>query len=296
MEVDGRIGPATMRAPMKERITIGPLLSRRFHLVLLHLAEEARRDLDSLAVRPLRAIHSLRTRMKNLRALLLLVKQRIPNQSRKAVAALAGVLKDAFSEQRDAQVITSLRAKFPGLRNSGAKENVAPQNVDRDRAAKADASRLIRMVSKHGLHGLTWADVIGGYLRSYRAGRKAMKASEREQSAKSFHEWRRPVKELFYQSQVLQPLDGMKQRRSAAERLSDRLGEMHDLHLLHATAKRSRAKDALKEIAKQQRALIPAIFRAAEKLFGERPREIERALDRCVKFHPLLVSQAVRQT
>ena len=101
---------------------------------------------------------------------------------------------------------------------------------------------------------------------------------------------------MFYQSQVLQPLDGMKQRRSAAERLSDRLGEMHDLHLLHVTAKKSRTKATLKEIAKRQRALNPAIFKAAAKLFGERPREIERALDRCVKFHPVLVAQAVRQT
>ena len=281
---------------MKERTTSGPLLSRRFHLVLLHLAEEARRDLDSLAARPVRAIHSLRTRMKNLRALLLLVKQRVPKPSRKTVAALAGALKDAFSEQRDAQVIASLRAKFPDLRKSNAKEKVAPQNADRDRRAKADASRLIRMVSKLGLHGLTWADVIGGYLRSYRAGRKAMKACEREQSAKSFHEWRRPVKELFYQSQALQPLDGMKHRRGAAERLGDRLGEMNDLQMLRDGAKKTRASGAMKGIAKKQRELKPAIFKAAAKLFDERPSEIERALERCVKFQPAIIAQAVRQT
>jgi hypothetical protein len=298
MEVDGHSGLASMRA-MKEHTHRGSLLSRRFHLVLLHLAEQARRDLDAMASRPERAIHALRTRMKNVRALFLLVKSRIPKPARKAAAALAGRLKDAFSEQRDAHVIAALRAKFPSLDDSATGRKSAPPDNGAGKSAKADASSLIRKVSKLELHGLTWADVFDGYLRSYRAGRKAMKAMkacERGQTAKAFHKWRQPVKEMFYQSQVLQPLDGMKQRRSAAERLSDRLGEMHDLHLLHATAKRSRAKDALKEITKQQRALIPAIFRAAEKLFGERPREIERALDRCVKFHPLLVSQAVRQT
>ncbi|MCX6981758.1 MAG: CHAD domain-containing protein [Verrucomicrobia bacterium] len=281
---------------MKERTTSGPLLSRRFHLVLLHLAEQARRDLDAMASRPERAIHALRTRMKNLRALLLLVKPRIPKPARKAVAALAGRLKDAFSEQRDAHVIAALRAKFPNLGDSATGQKSAPPENDAAKSAKADASRLIRMASKIELHGLTWADVSDGYLRSYRAGRKAMKTCERGQTAKAFHQWRQPVKEMFYQSQVLQPLDGMKQRRSAAERLSDRLGEMHDLHLLHVTARKSRAKDALKEIAKQQRALRPAIFKAAEKLFAERPRDIGRALDRGVKFHPLLVAQAVRQT
>ena len=295
MEVDGQAGLATMRG-MTERNNSGSLLSRRFHLVLLHLAEQARRDLDAVTSRPERTIHALRTRMKNLRALLLLVKPRIPKPARKAVAALAGRLKDAFSEQRDAHVIAALRAKFPSLGDSATVRKPLPQDSVAGKSAKADASSLIRMVSKLGLDGLTWADVSDGYLRSYRAGRKAMKACERGQTAKAFHKWRQPVKEMFYQSQVLQPLDGMKQRRNAAERLSDRLGEMHDLHLLHVTAKKSRAKDALKEIAKQQRALRPAIFKAAAKLFSERPREIERALDCGVKFHPLLVAQAVRQT
>ena len=295
MEVDGRSGHATMRA-MKERTNSGPLLSRRFHLVLLHLAEEARRDLDSLAVRQVRAIHSLRTRMKNLRALLLLVKPRIPKPERKAVATLAGKLKDSFSEQRNAHVIAALRAKFPSLRESAAKKDVAPQDRGRERTAKTDASRLVRLAAKLGLQGLTWADVIAGYLESYRAGRKAMKVCKREQSAKAFHEWRRPVKEMFYQSQVLQPLDGMKQRRSAAERLGDRLGEMNDLHMLQSRAKKKSAPDAVKQIAKKQRALKPSIFKAGGKLFGERPSEIERALERCVKFQPTITAHAVRQT
>lgn len=239
MEVDGHSGLASMRA-MKEHTHRGSLLSRRFHLVLLHLAEQARRDLDAMASRPERAIHALRTRMKNVRALFLLVKSRIPKPARKAAAALAGRLKDAFSEQRDAHVIAALRAKFPSLDDSATGRKSAPPDNGAGKSAKADASSLIRKVSKLELHVLTWADVFDGYLRSYRAGRKAMKAMkacERGQTAKAFHKWRQPVKEMFYQSQVLQPLDGMKQRRSAAERLSDRLGEMHDLHLLHATAK-----------------------------------------------------------
>ena len=284
-----------MRA-MTDRTTSSPPLSRRFHLVLLHLAEEARRDLDVLTSRPARAIHALRTRMKNLRALLLLVKPRVPKPARKAVTTLAMGLKDSFSEQRDAQVIATLSAKFSSLGGSASSQKPAPQNDGATRSAKSAASSLIRMVSKLGLDGLTWSDVFDGYLESYRAGRKAMKACVRGQTPKSFHKWRRPVKDLFYQSQVLQPLDGMKHRRSAAERLGDRLGEMNDLQLLHGTAKKNGKKHALKDIERQQRALKPSVFKAATKLFRERPREIERALNRCVKFQPTLAAQAVRQT
>ena len=284
-----------MRA-MKERPTSGTLLSRRFRLVLLHLAEEARRDLDALAARPGRSIHSLRTRMKNLRALLLLVKPRTPKPARKTVTALAGALKDAFSEQRDADVIAALRAKLAGRREPAPKERMTPQIAGRNRAAKADASRLIRMISKLGLHGLTWAEVFDGYLQTYRAGRKAMKACERKPTTETFHKWRRPVKDLFNQSQVLQPLDGMKTRRRWAERLGDRLGMLNDLHLLRTEAKKSRDSAALKHIAKKQRALKTAIFKAAAKLFCERPGKIAKALERCVKFQPTIVAQAVRQT
>jgi CHAD domain-containing protein len=284
-----------MRA-MKERSISGTLLSRRFRLVLLHLAEEARRELDLLASRPVRAIHSLRIRMKNLRALLLLVKPRIPKPERKAVATLAGTLKDAFSEQRDAHMLAGLRAKFAGRRESAPREKITPQAAARNKAVKADASRLIRMVSKIGLQGLTWAEVFDGYLRSYRAGRNAMKACERKPTGESFHEWRRPVKDLFYQSQALQPLDGMKARRRTAERLGDRLGMLNDLHVFHAEAKKSGASDVMKHIAKKKHALHPAIFKTAAKLFGERPREIAKALERCVKFQPAIAAQAVRQT
>jgi hypothetical protein len=283
-----------MRA-MTERATSGTLLSRRFRLVLLHLAEEARRDLDPLPARPVRAMHSLRTRMKNLRALLLLVKPRTSKPERKSVTALAGLLKDAFSVQRDAHVVAALRAKFAGRGASAPKEKMTPQAEERNRTAKTNAARLIRMISRLGLDGLSWADVTAGYLHSYRAGRKAMKACERKPTTKAFHDWRRPVKDLFFQSQALQPLDGMKARRRRADRLGDRLGKLNDLHLLHTEAKKSRTAGLLKTIAKKRRALHADIFKAAAKLYCERPRDIARALERCVKFQPAIAAQAVRQ-
>ncbi len=295
MKVDGRTRPVTMRA-MKERPTSGPLLSRRFGLVLIHLAEETRRELERVAARPGRAIHSVRTRMKNLRALLLLVKPRLPKPARKGVDALAGALKDAFSDQRDAEVIATLRAKLAGRSGAAPNGKVTPAEIARNKAAKRNATRLVRMVSKLGLDGLSWPEVFAGYLRSYRAGRKAMKACERKPASGAFHKWRRPVKDLFYQSQALQPLDGMKARRRAAERLGNRLGKLNDLRMLHAEAKKSRDSRMGKRIAKKERALTAAIFKAAEKLFAERPRDIERALERCVRFQPSLAATAVRQT
>ncbi len=263
--------------------------------MLLHLAEEARRDLDALAARPVRAVHAVRTRMKNLRAILLLVKPCLPKPVRKTIHTLAGSLKDAFSESRDAHMLAALRAKFAGRRETEPRTKPTGAASARERKLKADGTRLIRMVGKITLDGLEWAEVFQGYVQTYRAGRKAMKTCQRKASAEAFHKWRRPVKNLFFQSQVFQPLDGMEHRRRKADRLADRLGALHDLRLLHDDAKKSGDSAMLKRIDKKQRALIPAIFEAAEKLYDERPHKIAKALERCVKFHPGIIAQAVRQ-
>ena len=93
---------------MKASQNSATMLPRRFRMVLLHLAEEACRDLESIGSNANRATHALRTRMKNLRALLALVKERLPRPARKSIAASATNLKDAFSAQRDAHVIATL--------------------------------------------------------------------------------------------------------------------------------------------------------------------------------------------
>jgi CHAD domain-containing protein len=280
---------------MRERHVPGTSLSRRFRLVLLHLAEEARRDLDGLKTRPERSIHSVRTRMKNLRAILMLVKKRIPKVTRKAINSLAGALKDDFSKQRDAYVVMQLRAKLngrPEVSAGSATAKAAPMN----QTSKKEADRLIRVLGKLEMKGLSWGDVIERYAECYRDGRKALKQCLRKPSAESLHKWRRPVKDLFYQSQVLQPLAGMKTRRLRAERLGDRLGKLNDLHMLQAEAKKSRGGGLNKRIVRKQRAIKSEVFKVAQKLFNGRPRKVALELERSLKFHPALAAQAVRQT
>lgn len=281
---------------MTERPASGTLLSRRFRLVLLHLAEEARRDLDGSKSLSTRSIHSLRIRMKNLRAILMLVKQRVPEDVRKAINALAGSLKDIFSEQRDAYVVAQLRTKLDrrhGATPEGAKES---ETVAKNDSAKLQIGRLIRVVSKVELKRLSWEEVFEEYVKRYRDARRAMRKCLQQPSSEAFHKWRRPVKDLFYQSQVLQPIDGMKARRLRADRLGDRLGTLNDLQMLHAEVTKSRGSGLAKRIARKQKAAKTEIFKVARKLFAERPRDIARELERCVKFHPAIAAQAVRQT
>ena len=288
-----------MRA-MKASQNSATLLPRRFRMVLLHLAEEGRRDLDGIASNASRSMHALRTRMKNLRALLGLVKERVPKAARKSITASANALKDAFSLQRDAHVIAALRAEIGGRRQVAsyqkrAGEKSADPADAKHKSLRTETARLLRLISKLELDGLTWEQVMDAYVRCYRAGRSAMKACLRDSDPDVLHKWRRPVKELFFQSHVLRPIEGMKRRMRQARRLGDRLGKLNDLHLLEKSAGTAGKKGILKRVAKRRALLKDVVFKLGSKLFASKPREVARELEWCLKSNPGIVEQCLRQ-
>ncbi len=73
-----------------------------------------------------------------------------------------------------------------------------------------------------------------GLARTYRRGRKAMRASYSSGTTDAFHEWRKRAKYLRYQLEALAPLYPEMIAPQAAEldRLGELLGEEHDLAVL----------------------------------------------------------------
>lgn len=297
--IDRAAGKATIR-PMKPARTNGALLPRRFRMVLVHLAEGACRDLELLPQRPVHAIHALRTRMKQLRAIVDLVRESVSKKARKEISASAGKLKDAFSKQRDAHVIATLRASFGGKRQvtsyqrqlGTGKDGIAQSEL---RALSKEAAKLSRMVSRLDLGGLSWQQLFDAYVRAYGAARKGMKACTRKPTTASLHKWRRPVKDLFFQSQVLRPIDGMKRRTRLARRLGDRLGEFNDLDMLGKSAAAAGRKGIIKRIAKRKESLRQTALKAGAKLLAQKPREIARELESCLKHTPRALEHCLRQ-
>ena len=294
-KLPSRVAGEDASAPWKDRPPSGTLLSRRFRMVLLHLAEEARRDLDSLPAKPIRSIHSLRTRMKNLRAILQLVKERVPKASRKAIMASIKSLKSEYAAERDAHVITTLRTEIEGRRHAAPAAKGATRKVMVSKLLLAEAVRLARLLSRLRLDGLAWDDILSAYQSCYRDGRRAMNACLRDSDPELLHRWRQPVKDLFYQSRVLQPLKGMERRVRLAQRLGDRLGKLHDVRLLADHARGAAGRGITKRIAKKRKALKPVIFKTAEKLFSEKPREVAKELEHCVRMLPAVAALSARQ-
>jgi CHAD domain-containing protein len=85
-----------------------------------------------------------------------------------------------------------------------------------------------------GEHG--WSVVGTGLARVYRNGRRALARAERDRTPANLHEWRKQVKYLWHELQVLQPLwPGLiGELADQAHQLADYLGDDHDLSLLRA--------------------------------------------------------------
>lgn len=75
-----------------------------------------------------------------------------------------------------------------------------------------------------------------GLRETFRKGRKAFARAEKDRSAENFHEWRKRVKDLWYQAQLLRNVHRKfdEEYRKRVETLSQLLGEHHDLDALRA--------------------------------------------------------------
>jgi len=126
----------------------------------------------------------------------------------------------------------------------------------------------------------------GGVKRSYRAGREGFRNVVRHPSPTHFHTWRRPVKLLLHQLQILTPIWPLVLHAHAEElhTLSDRLNENHDFDLLRQALEsqietQPRDRDSLAAlIGLRCREFEAEALPLGERLFSERPREFTRRI------------------
>ena len=126
-----------------------------------------------------------------------------------------------------------------------------------------------------------------GLRRIYRRGRKALRAVQEQPGDEALHELRKRAKDLWYASQILGSAAPRKTKKMAkrAHKLSDLIGEDHDLTVLHQTAERHREhlseaqRGALEGLIERRRTeLQRRALPRAERLYRRKPRAAVRRL------------------
>jgi CHAD domain-containing protein len=134
-----------------------------------------------------------------------------------------------------------------------------------------------------------WTVPASGLARPYRRGRKAYAAAQ-SRTTTDLHEWRKQVKYLRYQFQILEPLSPKKigKLEEKAHALTDDLGEDHDLAVLGQRIEDAegrlldgKTRDAvLTLIQHRRRRLQEKAFGRGRRLYRERPKHLRRRFAR----------------
>ncbi len=129
--------------------------------------------------------------------------------------------------------------------------------------------------------GGVFADLAPGLAKTYRRGRRRMRDAFADPTVERFHEWRKRVKYLRYQLEVLRPVwaEVVEEHAGAAASLAELLGAEHDLAELAAIVRSrpeiagtARERSALLGLIRQRRAELQAEARTlGELVYFESP-------------------------
>jgi CHAD domain-containing protein len=264
------------------------------------------------------AVHEARKRCKRVRAVLRLARPalgEVYETENAAYRVAAGVLAQA----RDADVLVETLDGLVGHDAEGCGEHdvggVADQRMHGDGATSegvaalrgelvrrrdreqadldkrcAEAAETLEAagarIDRWPVDDVTWDELGKGLARVYRQGRKRGRRAYAEPSDEHFHDWRKRVKDVWHHLQLLEPSwpAVLSPTADEAHRLSNVLGDEHDLGVLRATALATQASadcapEALVGLIDRRRAqLRQTAAPLAERLFAETPDKFAERL------------------
>lgn len=260
--------------------------------------EQIARALDEIDQEDLGAeetIHQVRKRCKKLRGLLRLVRPALGDRYSRENARFRDIARD-LSAQRDADVLLDTHDELVSNRDDDPAGLTGVRNLLQERADRAETRPVRELLTQArvALHEaeadledwldeqtLSIGDLSGGLKKTYRRGRKGMHRAYETDRGEDFHEWRKRAKYHFYHLRLLEDLWGpvVKARRRQAKRLSDLLGDEHDLSVyletigaLNESSLDPQATAQLEKLALARRNELRAAARGlGERLWAEKP-------------------------
>jgi len=252
------------------------------------------------------AVHEARKDVKKIRSALRLVRDAIGDDEWRRENEHYRECARKLSDFRDAEILVealdglsdrfgpATRERAGRLRRELEQENRAAHDDGAVERAMASAAAELEQgrsrIESLPLKGDGW-DLIGpGLHRSYRRGRKRLRAVEELASVTNLHELRKRVKDLWYQVRVIRDADRdlLQPLADHAHDLSDHLGDDHDLALLHEQAQRRAAsftdpgeqRHLLEQIDQRRGELQFAAISLGRRIYDEKPKRFSKRVER----------------
>ena len=256
------------------------------------------------------AVHEARKDLKKARAVLRMVRHRMDDavyqrenvRLRDAGQALAGsrdaeakvealeALEERFGDELTATAGT-LRRELESERDSLVHTRADPDSELRGAARRAaEAIAATRSsIDSWSFSKAGWKLVGPGLERTYLRGRNRFRDVRRDPTPENIHEWRKRVKDLWYDLRLLRDSwpDVMSKTGDEAHELADLLGDHHDLTVLAADVRDrdSLAAEGDEELAPlmnaiegRQEELLEAAVPIGERLYAESPKSFGKRM------------------
>jgi len=255
----------------------------------------------------LESVHVARKDIKQLRALLRLVRSAMPRSKYRRYSDTLREAAGHLAAARDAHV------KLNALRNLSAhfQGKLAPRSFQKIKAilaadcrkqhgelsrtrAPRRVARLLKKLSGRfsslKLKDSGWSALGPGIKRIYRDGRCGHQLAQENGIPENFHEWRKRVKDLYYQVGLLRPIwpEQMSAAEAELKHLGECLGDDHDLFLLAEP-------DTLKLIRKQDEKEAEALEAVADQRQKELRTEALALGARFYEEKPAVFCKRLRQ-
>ncbi len=234
---------------MKEFLVVeaGERAPQRLRRKGLDLTDEAITSLDQIAGDDPAAIHNVRRRLKELRALTLIL----------GSASEGNFFRDAGRELAAARDAKAMLDAFDRLRKHFGDEWKPRQFQKIRRALSERVNAHVDTLTIEKLRGdlmvergriAAWTvdemsrdDLWTAITRSYRRARRGMSSAVEERTPAAIHEWRKRVKMHWYHAQFLAAVNlaSLEPRNELLRGLSHTLGDHHDLVLIADSCRRS---------------------------------------------------------
>jgi CHAD domain-containing protein len=255
---------------------------------------------------PAEAIHEARKDIKKIRSALRLVRDAIGKDLWRRENDHYRDVARQLSGHRDAEILVealdglgerfgpTARDRFDGLHEQLDQENRAAHDDGTiERVMTGAAGELAAGRSRIDalpLDGDGWGLIGPGIHRTYRRGRKRLRAVEEEASVTNLHELRKRVKDLWYQVRLIRDADRemLGSLADHAHDLSDHLGDDHDLALLRQEVQRRQdafaspadRRHLLQEIDQRRGELQFAGISLGGRIYAEKPKRFTARLAR----------------
>jgi hypothetical protein len=226
-------------------------------------------------------VHETRKRLKEIRAVLRLGRFGLDGDFDELNVLFRDIARELAS-RREADALVAMARSLRGM-SGDPLERRALTRVSRLLAADQAPNLVPEMAALPSIafagDGTGWFE--RGLRRTYRAGRRAFREARAQRTAAAIHEWRKRVKDLWYETEIVAPAwpDVLNARVAMLHGLSRFLGDHHDVWALNAHVAEHRRRFG--KITTQRMAVIAArrlseiegaIFEKGAFAYAETPR------------------------